>query len=124
MKLSVLYLYIFSEYFSLLAGMDPQEKNYGKLKGDEKDNRALVDDNRAQTLTGEDIDAMRRSVTIPFILKHLRLIFLEQNVLHGKDSLQFLLTWRVESLYLRFLPPLCTGDDDFFLCLVFCSFLP
>lgn len=30
------------------------------MSGELKDNRAIVDDNKAQNLTGEDIDEMRR----------------------------------------------------------------
>ncbi|PIA55511.1 hypothetical protein AQUCO_00700065v1 [Aquilegia coerulea] len=39
---------------------DIQEKSDLQLKDETKDNRALVDNNSAQTLSGEDIDAMRR----------------------------------------------------------------
>uniref|UniRef100_A0A803PG08 tRNA (adenine(58)-N(1))-methyltransferase non-catalytic subunit TRM6 n=1 Tax=Cannabis sativa TaxID=3483 RepID=A0A803PG08_CANSA len=48
---------------SLEGKNNAQENNGCESKKDEslsKDNRALVDDNKAQTLTGEDIDAMRR----------------------------------------------------------------
>ncbi|KAJ4702106.1 tRNA (adenine(58)-N(1))-methyltransferase non-catalytic subunit TRM6 [Melia azedarach] len=39
---------------------DIQEKGNIEMSGELKDNRAIVDDNKAQNLTGEDIDEMRR----------------------------------------------------------------
>ena len=42
--------------------MELEEKNSMNLAGEEKDNRALIDDNKAQGLSGEDINAMRRFV--------------------------------------------------------------
>lgn len=45
-------------FFLVIAGNDIEEKN---VTGEEpKDNRALVDNNTAQSLTGDDIDEMRR----------------------------------------------------------------
>uniref|UniRef100_A0A1D1Y8F8 tRNA (adenine(58)-N(1))-methyltransferase non-catalytic subunit TRM6 n=1 Tax=Anthurium amnicola TaxID=1678845 RepID=A0A1D1Y8F8_9ARAE len=37
-----------------------QEEDDERLKVHQNDNRVLIDDNKAQSLTGEDIDAMRR----------------------------------------------------------------
>ncbi|KAL5702108.1 hypothetical protein ACHQM5_027366 [Ranunculus cassubicifolius] len=39
---------------------DSQEKSDTQSKGETKDNRALVDNNSAQSLSGQDIDALRR----------------------------------------------------------------
>ncbi|XP_024026582.1 tRNA (adenine(58)-N(1))-methyltransferase non-catalytic subunit trm6 isoform X2 [Morus notabilis] len=41
-------------------GNNDKENNGFQSKEESRDNRALVDDNKAQSLTGEDIDAMRR----------------------------------------------------------------
>ncbi|XP_078446323.1 eukaryotic initiation factor 3 gamma subunit family protein [Wolffia australiana] len=41
-------------------GLDPEEKISANLTSEEKDNRMLIDDNKAQSLTGMDIDEMRR----------------------------------------------------------------
>lgn len=41
-------------------GINLQEKSECQIMDESKDNRALVDNNTAQTLTGEDINAMRR----------------------------------------------------------------
>ncbi|GFZ10374.1 eukaryotic initiation factor 3 gamma subunit family protein [Actinidia rufa] len=41
-------------------GDNVQKKVYCQIEDESKDNRALVDNNTAQNLTGEDIDAMRR----------------------------------------------------------------
>lgn len=41
-------------------GNDLQETQDCQLKDEPKDNRAIVDNNKAQSLTGEDIDEMRR----------------------------------------------------------------
>jgi hypothetical protein len=38
----------------------PESKD-GQLSGESKDNRSLIDNNTAQSLTGEDIEDMRRS---------------------------------------------------------------
>lgn len=46
--------------FNVILGNNTQENNDCQSKDESKDNRALVDDNKAQSLTGEDIDAMRR----------------------------------------------------------------
>lgn len=43
-----------------LLGNNIQEKGDFQSQEISKDNRALVDNNKAQSLTGEDIDAMRR----------------------------------------------------------------
>ncbi|GFY86239.1 eukaryotic initiation factor 3 gamma subunit family protein [Actinidia rufa] len=43
-----------------VSGDNVQEKVYCQIKDESKDNRALVDNNTAQSLTGEDIDSMRR----------------------------------------------------------------
>lgn len=43
-----------------LLGNNVQEKGDFQSQEISKDNRALVDNNKAQSLTGEDIDAMRR----------------------------------------------------------------
>lgn len=43
-----------------LSGNDLQETQDCQLKDEPKDNRAIVDNNKAQSLTGEDIDEMRR----------------------------------------------------------------
>lgn len=43
-----------------LLGNNIQEKGDEKSQEITKDNRALIDNNKAQSLTGEDIDAMRR----------------------------------------------------------------
>lgn len=39
---------------------DVQEKEDAQISGEFRDNRAIVDDNKAQSLSGEDIDEMRR----------------------------------------------------------------
>ncbi|KDO84842.1 hypothetical protein CISIN_1g0129782mg, partial [Citrus sinensis] len=39
---------------------DVQEKEDAQISGEFRDNRAIVDDNKAQCLSGEDIDEMRR----------------------------------------------------------------
>ncbi|XP_068645978.1 uncharacterized protein [Aristolochia californica] len=44
-------------------GNIPEEKDDSQLKEETRDNRALVDNNSAQRLSGEDIDAMRREGT-------------------------------------------------------------
>lgn len=44
----------------MLGNNNVEENNGCQSKDESKDNRALVDDNKAQSLTGEDIDAMRR----------------------------------------------------------------
>ncbi|PON93876.1 tRNA (adenine(58)-N(1))-methyltransferase non-catalytic subunit TRM [Trema orientale] len=49
-----------SRFSPSLEGNNIQENNDSQFKDESKDNRALVDDNKAQSLTGEDIDAMRR----------------------------------------------------------------
>jgi tRNA (adenine-N(1)-)-methyltransferase non-catalytic subunit len=43
-----------------LLGNNIQEKGDFQSQEITKDNRALIDNNKAQSLTGEDIDAMRR----------------------------------------------------------------
>lgn len=43
-----------------MIGNNAQENNVVQSTDESRDNRALVDDNKAQSLTGEDIDAMRR----------------------------------------------------------------
>ncbi|KAL5557898.1 hypothetical protein UlMin_034109 [Ulmus minor] len=49
-----------SRYNPNVEGNNVQENNECESKDESRDNRALVDDNKAQSLTGEDIDAMRR----------------------------------------------------------------
>ncbi|RVX03302.1 hypothetical protein CK203_019860 [Vitis vinifera] len=49
---------LFAEFS--LSGNDLQETQDCQLKDEPKDNRAIVDNNKAQSLTGEDIDEMRR----------------------------------------------------------------
>ncbi|OVA18582.1 Eukaryotic initiation factor 3 [Macleaya cordata] len=49
-----------SRILAATAGDIQQEKVEFQLKEEPKDNRALVDDNTAQNLSGEDIDEMRR----------------------------------------------------------------
>lgn len=43
-----------------LPGDIVEEKGCCQIKDESKDNRALVDNNTAQSLSGEDIDSMRR----------------------------------------------------------------
>ncbi|KAK3033235.1 hypothetical protein RJ639_033115 [Escallonia herrerae] len=49
-----------SRIFPVTEGNNVPEKGDCPIKDEFKDNRALVDNNTAQSLTGEDIDAMRR----------------------------------------------------------------
>lgn len=44
----------------LFLSDDVQEKEDAQISGEFRDNRAIVDDNKAQSLSGEDIDEMRR----------------------------------------------------------------
>lgn len=44
----------------LFLSDDVQEKEDAQISGEFRDNRAIVDDNKAQCLSGEDIDEMRR----------------------------------------------------------------
>jgi tRNA (adenine-N(1)-)-methyltransferase non-catalytic subunit len=41
-------------------GQFQAESKDGQLYGESKDNRSLIDNNTAQSLTGEDIEDMRR----------------------------------------------------------------
>lgn len=43
-----------------MLGNNVQDKGECQIKDESKDNRVLIDDNKAQSLTGEDIDSMRR----------------------------------------------------------------
>lgn len=52
--------FVVVEFF--LLGNNGEEKGDFQSQEISKDNRALVDNNKAQSLTGEDIDAMRRWV--------------------------------------------------------------
>uniref|UniRef100_A0A5B7CBV9 tRNA (adenine(58)-N(1))-methyltransferase non-catalytic subunit TRM6 n=1 Tax=Davidia involucrata TaxID=16924 RepID=A0A5B7CBV9_DAVIN len=49
-----------SRALSTTEGNNLQEKGDFQIKDESKDNRTLVDNNTAQSLTGEDIDEMRR----------------------------------------------------------------
>ncbi|KAG2692768.1 hypothetical protein I3760_08G067400 [Carya illinoinensis] len=49
-----------SRFVASMEGNNAQEKEDFESQEISKDNRALVDNNKAQSLTGEDIDAMRR----------------------------------------------------------------
>ncbi|XP_010268703.1 PREDICTED: tRNA (adenine(58)-N(1))-methyltransferase non-catalytic subunit TRM6 isoform X2 [Nelumbo nucifera] len=49
-----------SRVVSTSEGSNTQRKDNSQLKDELKDNRAIIDDNTAQSLSGEDIDAMRR----------------------------------------------------------------
>ena len=52
------FFFFFVEFF--LLGNNIQEKGDFQSQDETKDNRALVDNNNAQSLTGEEIDEMRR----------------------------------------------------------------
>lgn len=41
-------------------GNDTEEKRDNQLNVESRDNRTLIDNNKAQNLTGEDIQAMKR----------------------------------------------------------------
>ncbi len=56
--LSCFFFLFFFEFF--LFGNNFQEKGDLQSQDKTKDNRALVDNNNAQSLTGEEIDEMRR----------------------------------------------------------------
>jgi len=49
---------VFDEH--LLVGNNDQEREGCQIVDECKDNRAIVDNNEAQTLTSDDIDEMRR----------------------------------------------------------------
>lgn len=51
---------IFIMWIFLFLSDDVQEKEDAQISGEFRDNRAIVDDNKAQCLSGEDIDEMRR----------------------------------------------------------------
>lgn len=55
----ILFCFFLFDEFSP-SGNNLQETQDCQLKDESKDNRALVDNNKAQSLTGEDIDEMRR----------------------------------------------------------------
>lgn len=50
---------IFYEYIFIENNV--QDEGGCQLQEESRDNRAIIDNNQAQSLTGEDIDAMRRS---------------------------------------------------------------
>lgn len=52
-------IYIVSVEFPL-PGDNVEEKGCCQIKDESKDNRGLVDNNTAQSLSSEDIDSMRR----------------------------------------------------------------
>jgi hypothetical protein len=56
--LSCFFFLFVVEFF--LLGNNIQEKGDLQSQDETKDNRALVDNNNAQSLTGEEIDEMRR----------------------------------------------------------------
>lgn len=62
MKLDIFYqLHWFSLFFfSFLSDNNAEDKKECDIKEESRDNRALIDNNTAQTLTGEDIEGMRR----------------------------------------------------------------
>lgn len=41
-------------------GNNAEERGDCEIINESRDNRAIIDNNKAQSLTGEDIDAMRR----------------------------------------------------------------
>lgn len=51
---------IFIMWIFLFLSDDVQEKEDAQISGEFRDNRAIVDDNKAQSLSGEDVDEMRR----------------------------------------------------------------
>ena len=60
-KFGVKFFYFFGLKFRYVGNANNVQENNGfQSKEESRDNRELVDDNKAQSLTGEDIDAMRR----------------------------------------------------------------
>lgn len=55
---------------------DVQEKEDAQISGEFPDNRAIVDDNKAQSLSGEDIDEMRRWVHDVILILSFKSLFL------------------------------------------------
>lgn len=58
--ISTVVVTIFIMWIFLFLSDDVQEKEDAQISGEFRDNRAIVDDNKAQSLSGEDIDEMRR----------------------------------------------------------------
>lgn len=58
--ISTVVVTIFIMWIFLFLSDDVQEKEDAQISGEFRDNRAIVDDNKAQSLSGEDVDEMRR----------------------------------------------------------------
>ena len=54
-----------------MVGNNDQEKGGCQIMDECRDNRAIVDNNEAQTLTSEDIDEMRRCFAYIFMILFL-----------------------------------------------------
>lgn len=47
-------------FWCIFAENNVQDEGGCQLQEESRDNRAIIDNNQAQSLTGDDIDAMRR----------------------------------------------------------------
>lgn len=59
----------------LFLSDDVQEKEDAQISGEFRDNRAIVDDNNAQSLSGEDIDEMRRWMHDVILISSFKSLF-------------------------------------------------
>lgn len=55
-----MWFFLFLFFLNFMLGNNIQDTGECQTVDESRDNRVLIDDNKAQSLTGEDIDEMRR----------------------------------------------------------------